>query len=355
MMMIARREKVMMLIKASDPRIKWHGAVSLQYMNDSVKPWRIDYNDLDLFYSQKLIDKAANPSGVRMCFSTNAGQIRVNLSHKVDFYRYARRDGTFVELPHCLLETTANGKTVNLVNVPDEAESVMIDHLPEGNNDLEIWLPPNCQIMIHSLELPDNAFFEKSEKNSRPLWIIYGSSITHCVRAESPTKSWPAIAAAELNLNFISLGFGAQCKLDTSIAMMIRDMSADLISLKLGINVCNTDLSPRTFGPAVVGMVRIIREKHRHTPLILCSPIFSPPHETTPGITGLSLEVIRKQIAEIVEIFRRRNDKNIYYINGLEIFGPELEERLLDLVHPDADGIKQIGYNFAQKIRELNL
>ena len=71
---------------------------------------------------------------------------------------------------------------------------------------------------------------------------------------------------------------------------MIRELPANYLSLKLGINVHNAaSMNIRTFRPAVIGFVHIVREKHPDTPLVVISPIFSPPRETTPNAAESTL------------------------------------------------------------------
>jgi hypothetical protein len=65
---------------------------------------------------------------------------------------------------------------------------------------------------------------------------------------------------------------------------VIRDAPADLISVKLGINVVNLDaMRLRAFVPAVNGFLDTIRDGHPDTPLVLISPLFCGIHEDTPG------------------------------------------------------------------------
>ena len=164
--------------------------------------------------------------------------------------------------------------------------------------------------------------------------------------------TWPAIVARKMNLNMICLGYGGQCKVDPMIARMIRDMDADFISLKLGINVYNGDLSPRTFPAAVIGAIAIIREKHKDIPLVVCSPIYSPPREDTPSTVGNTLKDMREAVKNAVESFRKRGDKNIYYVDGMKIFGPELTDYLPDELHPDAKGMEFMAENFMNEVFE---
>lgn len=342
-----------MKIKGNDPRIRWNGAVSLQENNGSVIPWRLLYDDLD-FFSLPLCQQAEMTAGVRMRFKTDAEQIKLNFSHKPFSVEVAGRNGGIQNITHCLIETAVNGKSVHLIEVPDHGDSALIDGLPAGFKDVEIHLPLNNHVEIHSLEIPDSSGFEIFE-DTRPKMIIYGSSITHCIRAETITQTWPAIAARELGYNLTCLGYAGECKIEHSVAVMIRELPAEVIVLKLGINTYHNDLSPRTFGPAVIGMVRTIREKHPETPIILCSPIYSPSRETNPSPTGQTLTAMREEMSRIYKIFHNRGDRNVFYIDGMKIFGPELNDYLPDGLHPDSEGIKLMGYNFIREFNALNI
>ena len=97
----------------------------------------------------------------------------------------------------------------------------------------------------------------------RRVWLHHGSSISHGSDAESPTTTWPALAAALGGVELINLGFGGSALLDPFIARTMRDTPADLISVKLGINLVNEDLMRlRAFGPAVHGFLDTIRDGH---------------------------------------------------------------------------------------------
>ena len=72
-------------------------------------------------------------------------------------------------------------------------------------------------------------------------------------------RSPRALAGVDL----VNLGFGGSALLDPFTARTIRDTPADLISLKIGINLVNTDLMRlRAFDPAVHGFLDTIRDGH---------------------------------------------------------------------------------------------
>ena len=82
----------------------------------------------------------------------------------------------------------------------------------------------------------------------------------------------------------MNLGFAGSALLDPFVARTIRDTPADLISLKIGINLVNHDLMRRrAFGPAVHGWLDTIRDGHPGTPLVVISPLCCPIHEDLPG------------------------------------------------------------------------
>jgi hypothetical protein len=162
---------------------------------------------------------------------------------------------------------------------------------------------------------------------------------------------------------------GGCANLEQFSARTIRDLPAELISLKLGINVVNgANLTSRTFGPAAHGFIDTIRDKHATTPILVISPVCCPAHENNPGpseagpdgmvmgqefsrhtwIGELTLCSIREILAELVEV-RAKTDPNIYYLDGLQLFSEADAPSMPDGIHPDAGGYRVIAQNFVAK------
>ena len=57
---------------------------------------------------------------------------------------------------------------------------------------------------------------------------------------------------------------------------MIRDLPADAIGLKLGINMTSGSVSDRTCRALAIGLIKTIRDGHPDTPLAVVSPICHP-------------------------------------------------------------------------------
>ena len=159
--------------------------------------------------------------------------------------------------------------------------------------------------------------------------------------------------AREQGLNLTCLGYGGQCHLDPMVARMIRDLPADFLSMKVGINIYGSgSLNARSFGPAIIGFVHIVREKHPDTPFAVISPIFSPPRESTLNSAGFTLAAMREEVAEAVQALKASGDRNIHYIDGLDLFGSEHADMLPDDLHPDAQGYKVLAQNFSRKVAQ---
>ena len=327
-------------IAADDPRLIWSGAISCESGAGWVKPWRIPHQDQDLYSpgNNGLSDRAEMPSGVRLRFATDARTLAFHtepLAEAGNFDLYADDE---------LVETVAYaaGQT-----------EVRFDSLPAGDKTVELWLSPAMPVALRGIELSEGAAVGKSE-DKRLKWVTYGSSISHCRTAGSPSYTWPGVVARAQGFNLTSLGFGGQCHADPMIARLIRDLDADFVSVKIGINIYGgSTLSPRTFRPAVIGTIATIRDGHPEVPLIVCSPIWSPAREKTPNAVDMTLERMRVEVADAVESFHSRGDKNIYYVDGLKLFDASLARYLPDDLHPDAEGYRRMGENFLKEVFEV--
>lgn len=319
---------------------------------------------------------AANGSGVRLAFKTEATHISLELElTRIEIGNMPVQevavitvvDGVEAELPVEVITNRINPvfPERNIFNQGVERIELSFESSSEPR-DIEIWLPHNCKVEISRLD--SNATLEPKNP-SGPKWVHYGSSISHSGEATNPLDVWPVRAARQLGLEIVNLGLAGQAQLDQFAARTIVAHKPDYISLKLGINVVNANsLNARTFPYAVHGFLDTIRDSLPEVPILVSTAIFCPPHEQGVGPTifniaekkaeasptpnemvpmTLNLAMTRNLIEKVFET-RSKTDKNLYLISGLELFDETDSRDLPDDLHPNHEGYKRMADRFAK-------
>jgi lysophospholipase L1-like esterase len=321
-------------ITPDDPALAWRGAVSLEHGPGWIQPWRIPYEERELF-PQDLTARAILAAGVRVVLVTDSRTFSARL---VDPEAHARP---------CAL--VCDGREWGSTS-PAADGSCGFKDLPAGEKTLELWMPQNARVRLAGIEIDDGASARRAPEPT-VRWLTYGSSITHGNEPASPTGNWPARVALTAGVNLTSLGYAGQCHLDHLIAQSMARLPADAISLKIGINIYGrATWSPRTFRPGIIAFVRILRERHPTCPIALVSPIFSPVRETMENKVGFTLQAMRGEVAEAAELLRAHGDRNLHHLDGLALLGPADLARLPDFLHPDAQGHALMAERFLEKL-----
>ena len=358
----------------------------LELTERGVRPHRLPAWVREQFPDPLLLAMESQPSGLCLAFTTAATAVRLVLhTLRVSYSGAPRPRGSIdVYLDGLMYSRDAliGGDTTEVGF--DAAEPSFMpgeDHVFEFTlpgsfptpHRVEIWLPHNESTEIVSLQA-DAAV--RPLDSDRPVWVHHGSSISHGSNAAAPSQIWPAVAARLGEVELRNLGLGGNAMVDPFMARLIRDTPADLISLKLGINVVSGDvMRHRAFEPAVHGFLDTIRDGHPTTPIVLVSPIYCGIHENASGpgtidmrslgsgqirFTAadqpadiqrgqLTLEVIRGTLEGIV---LGRSDPHLRYLDGTVLYGAADAETLPlpDGLHPDTRTHELIGQRFATRV-----
>ncbi len=325
------------------------------------------------------------PSGVRLRFRTNSTRIGVTLlaTNMVTPPAQRRPITCSLQYSNQLLQASSDSGHHILLDRDDpgahtlkrgEAGTLWFENLPSSGTEYELWLPHNAFCELREIHIEPGAEIGLAQADSRPVWAHYGSSISHCMEAEYPALTWPAVAARQAGASLRSFGFGGQCHLDQFIARTLRDLTVDVISAKVGINIINMDsMRERVFVPALHGFLDTLREGQPETPILLVSPIYCPSAEQQPGPTVpnangkfvtldgdrawrsgcMSLRRVRRLLAELVAARTTAGDQNLHYLDGLSLFGADDSADLPDDLHPNPAGYVRMGERFAPHLKAL--
>jgi hypothetical protein len=362
------------------------GALDLERTERGLLPHRLPAHARRQNIDAQLAMVESQPSGVRLAFRSAATVLELDTIATKRVYVGAppRPDGVYELLIDGELFGAASATGGDVLKIqmadgstsvePGAADTLRFAGLPDRDKLVELWLPYDETTELVALRT--DAPVEPAPDRGRRVWLHHGSSISHGSNAAGPTSTWPALAAARGGVELTNLGLGGSMMLDPFTARALRDTPADLISVKIGINLVNADaMRLRAFVPAVHGFLDTIREGHPDTPLLVVSSIYCAIHEDTPGPTAFDLEsiaagkllfkatgdpeeraagkltlrVVRERLAEIVRE-RAAEDPQLHYLDGLELYGEAdaAELPLPDALHPDAAAHRRIGERFAE-------
>jgi lysophospholipase L1-like esterase len=327
------------------------GHVDVRRRADSLQPLRYPAAEAP-FYDPFTRWVASAPAGVRLRLRSNTRSLNLRLNQRVAAANGEPRPAPwhlYIDGKPFEAKSVTGGAMLGLADgtlVGDERATLVFERVPEGEKQIELWLPQSATVSITGLDIDDGATLAPWPDTRRRI-VFHGSSITHCMEAQSAAGAWPAVASRLAGVAHTNLGWAGSCLLSSLAARIIRDQPADAIVLKLGINVHGEGLlKERTFLDSAHGMLSIVREKHAATPIVVVSPIWSPPREDAGGLGGPSLSRMRALLEDVVAARVKSGDRHIRYLSGLALFGPADHADLPDDLHPNAAGYARMGERF---------
>ncbi|MFB8039649.1 lipase, partial [Streptomyces sp. NPDC056004] len=334
--------------------VELRGALDLETTAAGVMPRRLPAWTKEQYQDPSVYGVTVMPSGVRLVFRTDARALELEIltsTGQLAADPHPRPTGMLELLVDGALAGRRQAPVGNVLRmagpgasqrlIPGKPGTVRFAGLPAGMKNVELWLPQQTPTELVALRADGDVLAPLQDGRRR--WVHHGSSISHCIEADGPTGTWPVVAAALGGVEVINLSQAGNALLDPYVARTIRDMPADLISLKVGINIVSLSaFRLRTFGPAVHGFLDTIRDGHPDTPLLLISPVSCPALEQVPGPTrtgpdgriialgdpadvadgALSLTVVRTELARIAAA-RQASDPHLHCLDGRALLGPD--------------------------------
>jgi hypothetical protein len=366
-------------ISLPDDRVTILGALDLERTPAGVRPRRLPAWTRPRLYDGWMDLAVSAAAGVRLRLRTAARSLALGVHVTVPVLPAGRLpasfdlavDGTVLaRVPATAGDVLSLALDLDDARLsPGPAETVRFDNLPAGEKDVEIWLPHGAIVDLRTLD--SDAPLLAPTPPPGLAWVHHGSSISHGLEALAPTLTWPAVAALATGAALTNLGFSGNAMLDPEVARAIRDTPADLVTLKVGINIVGeATMRERTFVPAVHGFLDTIREGHPGTPVVLVSPTPFAELETTAGPTALDPETgrrralgsegagaltltsVRTLLAKIVHV---RADPALHYLDGRELLTPDEARSLPDGIHPDPAAHVLMGGRAARLLLDPHL
>lgn len=177
--------------------------------------------------------------------------------------------------------------------------------------------------------------------------VFYGTSITQGGCANNTGGDYPSILSRALNLDIVNLGFSGCGQGEPEVARMIAEIDAGLFALDYVANV-----QPPRLKKTLPAFVRILRESHPRTPIVLMSKIVYAATIHDREYRGKH-EQWRDTIVHFYAKQRRAGDENIHFVDGNALIPYGADLALVDGGHPTGAGFQLMAERLIPQIRQI--
>ncbi len=215
---------------------------------------------------------------------------------------YLVEDGKAVYFKSFIPQYNFGTEFESIVEFPDNSERDIIIHFPLYNTakDLYIGLQESATVS------PGSKY-----KYEKPV-VYYGSSITQGGCASRPGNTYENMVSRYFDTNFLNLGFSGSCKAEDAMIEYIPTLDMSIFVYDYDHNAPSAEHLAATHEK----LFKAFRQKQPDTPVIIMTMTDIP---RTPGAvtnTQNRFNVIRKTYENAIAA----GDKNVYFINGQDVF-----------------------------------
>ena len=165
--------------------VHFFGAPDVAYETDGCRVLRV-LRKYHALMPAELKDGCEMTSAVRIAFHTNSSCVGISLE--------TLKSGISGIVPE-RLDILSDGERVLNANLqPHCKQDVAVCGLSQSSKRIDIYLPQAAIVRLFHVELDDGAEL-LPVNDAAPVWITYGSSITHCGESDGPSTTWPALVA----------------------------------------------------------------------------------------------------------------------------------------------------------------
>lgn len=315
-------------------------------------------NTPDLFRLPKRIKSELRPSLWDLAKMPSGGRIRFRSACTSLYIRLEYPDLTRMRNMHNYgqsgLDLYIDGHYVRTASPNKETtvEYKYFDGIGKRMRNLTIYLPIYKGVKVKAIGVNPEAEIVPPLPYilDKPV-VYYGTSITQGGCASRSGMSYQAILGRKLNIDFVNLGFSGNGKGDPEVARAMTEIDAECYVLDFGLNNGTAEAVAEVYAP----FIEILRQSKPDIPIISISPTYYTREfyfYTDLPTNSEMREVIQGEIARRI----RNGDKNIYFVDGYDLLGPDLADGLVDAGHPNDLGFQAIADRLMSTlIRVLNL
>jgi lysophospholipase L1-like esterase len=157
--------------------------------------------------------------------------------------------------------------------------------------------------------------------------------------------SFTSIVGRALDISVVNLGFSGNGQAEPEVAELVAELNPDIFVIDPVANINPSQVEWR-----IPEFVNILREKHPLTPIVLMeciTPTFSHLQGGNRSDYSLRNESLKKVAQPLMT-----DDKNIYYIHGVNLLGKD-NEATVDGIHPTDLGFYRIAEVVKSELKKI--
>jgi hypothetical protein len=215
-------------------------------------------------------DLGKQTAGIYLHFFTDAPVIKAKwglTSENLGFPHFAPTGVSGLDL---YVKTADNSWHWLGVGKPRKMENLetLVDGIPNGKREYLLYLPLYNGITHLEIGIPRENKIEKAPSGNERSIVFYGTSIIQGGCASRPGMCSTAILGRRLNRNIINLGFSGSGKMEPEVARLLSELDPEIYFIDCLPNLEAGDVALR-----VEPFIRILREVHPNTPIVLAEGI----------------------------------------------------------------------------------
>lgn len=234
------------------------------------------------------------------------------------------------------------------VGRPDSvcSEYEIVRNMDRTEKECLLYLPLYDELKSLLIGIDPGAFIQPMPDPFRKRVVIYGSSIVQGASASRPGMAYPARLSRQTGIHFLNLGLSGSAKMEKSVADLVSTVPADAYILD-----CVPNSTPEQISKRTAYLVRTIRSKHPHAPIIMVQSIFRES-----GYFDKSVgDRVRQQNGNYLKEFERLKQegvKHLYFISAENMLGDD-HEGTTDGTHPNDIGFDRMIQVLQPRILEV--
>ncbi len=212
----------------------------------------------------------------------------------------------------------------------------------EGDHLITVYFPNYGDVYSLIIGLDEGSTLKPAPDYTyeKPV-VYYGSSITQGGCSSRPAMAYVFQLERMLDADCVNLGFSGSAHGDIVIADYINTLPMSVFVMDYDHNARNSDDLLATHEP----FFKAVREKNPNLPIIM----LSMPKKQLKADEQKRKEIIRSTYERALA----SGDRNVYFIDGSEIFGEFGDEALCDGIHPNDIGMLCMARAIYNVIKDL--